>query len=94
MSNLAVSLTVEQLGDLVSSRVREELAKTIFSEVPEVMTLEACAKFMDLSTKTVARLEREEGLPSHYLSPSDRRFRRSEVLAWLSARGKPEHKDT
>jgi predicted DNA-binding transcriptional regulator AlpA len=88
MNDLAVTLTVEQLKALIRESVREEVAKAPAAPAPEVLTLEGCADLLDLSTKTVSKLEREAGLPSHELSPGDRRFRRSEVLAWLSARGR------
>jgi excisionase family DNA binding protein len=70
----------------VRASVRAELASAPAAPLPEVLTLQQCAELLDLSTKTVTRLERAEELPAHYLSPTERRFRRSEVLAWLSAR--------
>lgn len=89
MTDLAVSLTVSELRELVGASVRDELAKSPAQPLPEVLTLQQCAELLDVSTKTVTRLEREAGLPARYLSPTDRRFRRSEVLAWLSARRSP-----
>jgi excisionase family DNA binding protein len=88
MNELAVTLTVEQLADLVRASVREEIAKTAPAAAQEVLTLEGCAELLNLSTKTVRELERTQGLPSHSLSTKDRRFRRSEVLEWLSKRGR------
>lgn len=86
MSELAVTLTVEQLGQLVAERVREELARAPLTPQPEVMTLAECAAFLRRHPKIVTKLTRDEALPVHYISDREPRFRRSEVLAWLDSR--------
>jgi hypothetical protein len=85
LSDLAVTLTVEQLGALVAERVRAELARMPLVVPPEVMTLEETAALLKRHPKIVTRLTREAGLPVRYISAREPRFKRSEVLAWLDS---------
>lgn len=51
---------------------------------PEVLTADECAGLLRVkSTKTVTNYIAERGLPAHRLG-QELRFRRSEVLDWLS----------
>jgi hypothetical protein len=86
MNELAVTLTVEQLRLLVASAVREELAKQPLVAPPEVLTLQDAADMLHRHPKIVTKLVREEGLPCHFISEREPRFRRSEILAWLGSR--------
>jgi hypothetical protein len=85
MGDLAVTLTVEQLGELVASRVRAELDRTPLVQPAEVMTLDEAAAFLKRHPKVVTKLTREASLPVHYISAREPRFRRSELLAWIDA---------
>lgn len=89
MNALAVTLTVEQLGELVEQSVQRVLAASPPNPLPEVLDLKACAELLQLNPKTVTKLALHAGLPVHYLSEREPRFRRSEVLAWVSSRGRP-----
>jgi excisionase family DNA binding protein len=67
--------------------VREALEQyTPSAQPPEVLTRQTCAELLHVSMATLDRLVRLENLPAHRLG-DHRRFRRSEVLQWLSARG-------
>lgn len=50
---------------------------------PEVLTADDCAKLLQVHVRTVGNYVQERGLPAHRLG-QEFRFRRSEVLAWLS----------
>lgn len=84
--SMLVTLTVGQLRELVAEAIRLEVLKAIAKPMPEVLTLKQCAELLDRTTKTVMKLVQEDGLPAHYISEREPRFRLSEVLAWLSAR--------
>ena len=83
MSRLAVTLTVEELTDLVRGAVRKELAAVALYDAKEVLDLAETAKLLGRHPKVVAALVREKGLPAHYISEREPRFKRAEVLAWL-----------
>jgi adenylate kinase len=83
MSELAVTLTVDQLRDLMRSAAREAVAQVQFNPAREVMTLAQCAEFLDRHPKVITQLVREKGLPAHFISEREPRFKRSEVLTWL-----------
>lgn len=82
---LVVTLTTDQLAELLEQANARALAKLAAEQQAEVLDLRECASLLKCTTKTVTSRVRERGLPCHYISPSDPRFRRSEVLAWLSA---------
>lgn len=86
MSELAVTLTVEQLGALVEARVEKALAALPTVAPPEVLDPRACAELLGISTKTVSQLVKHDALPVHYLSEREPRFLRREVLAWVAGR--------
>ena len=82
---LAVTLTVEELGALVRDSVKAELSKLSAAAPHEVLTLTQVAELLHRSEKTVMEsLVEERHLPVHYISEREPRFRRSEVLVWLS----------
>lgn len=80
---LAVTLTIEELGAVVAAQVRKELSVVTLSAAKEVLTLAETAKLLDRHPKVIAVLVREKGLPAHYISEREPRFKRAEVLAWL-----------
>ena len=82
MSALAVTLTVEQLAELVRQQVAIELAKLPNSAAKEVMSLSEVCDFLGRSDRSI-KLLIEQGLPVTYISPREPRFQRSKVLAWL-----------
>ena len=83
MSRLAVTLTVDELSELVRLAVRAELAMGVVAPVKEVMMLTEVAELLGRHPKVVASLVREKGLPAHYISEREPRFKRAEVLVWL-----------
>jgi predicted DNA-binding transcriptional regulator AlpA len=83
VSNLAVTLTVEELRALIVDAAKEAAALVQSSPDREVMTLSQCAEFLGRHTKVVTQLVREQELPAHYISEREPRFLRSEVIAWL-----------
>ena len=90
MSELAVTLTVEQLKELVKESLRAELEKMPLVVPPEVLTLTEAAELLRRHPKIVTKLVREDDLPVHYISEREPRFRRSELLAWLDKRPAPK----
>jgi|APSaa5957512622_1039677.scaffolds.fasta_scaffold295801_1 excisionase family DNA binding protein len=55
------------------------------SMTDEVMTAAETAAFLKIHRATLYRMIEAEGIPCHRLG-NDRRFIRSEVLAWLASR--------
>lgn len=86
MSELAVTLTVEQLAELVKKSVREELAKSAPGVAKEVLTLQEAAEFLGRHPRKISELIEQEGLPAHYISEREPRFKRVELLEWLGKR--------
>lgn len=83
MSDLAVTLTVEQLREIVRASVREELAKSSPAAAKEVLTLQEAAEFLGRHPRKISELIESEGLPAHYISEREPRFKRVELLDWL-----------
>lgn len=81
-STLLVTLTVEELRELVGEQTRAELAKMQPVKVKEVLTLKDLEDFLGRSERSIKRLI-EQGLPAYYISDREPRFIRSKVLAWL-----------
>lgn len=82
--NFVVSLTTEQLGEILEQASARALAKVISQQHAEVLDIGECAALLKCTRKTVSKYVATRGLPCHYISPQDPRFRRSEVLTWLS----------
>lgn len=82
-TSLAVTLTVEQLEELMRKAVRSEVERLASARVPEVMNLAQAAEFLDRHPKVVMKLVKEGSLPAHFISEREPRFKRSELLAWL-----------
>ena len=83
VSRLSVTLTVDELADLVRTQVRLELAQCAIESAREVLMLKEVAELLGRHPKVVATLVRDKGLPAHYISDREPRFKRAEVLAWL-----------
>lgn len=82
---LAVTLTTTELEELVAKSVTGIVNKLLEERQSEVMNLEECAAFLQRHKKVVMSvLVKEKGLPVHYISERDPRFKRTEVLNWLS----------
>lgn len=92
MSELAVTLTVQQLRELIRSECELAVAKASAGPPSEVMTLEQCAEFLHRHPKVVMKLTKESNLPVHFISDREPRFRRSEVLEWLTTLPKEARK--
>jgi hypothetical protein len=82
--DLAVTLTVGDLRDLIRAEVRAELAKLPHTGAKEVLTLAEVCDFLDRSDRAIKQLI-EHGLPVNYISAREPRFIRSKVLAWLES---------
>lgn len=81
---LVVALTTEELEALLEGCTARAVEKVVASQLPEVLDLEDCAKLLKRHPKTVmSTLVKKKGLPCHFISPQDPRFKRTEVLAWL-----------
>lgn len=78
-----VTVPASELEALVERAVRKVAPASAECEPSEVMTREQVGKFLQVDPHHVTKLARERGLPSHKLG-SEWRFRRSEVLEWLS----------
>ena len=85
MSNLAVTLTVEQLKEIVQTAVRTEVAKAVVKAPPDVLNLGQAAEFLDRHPHMVMRYVRAKRLVAHFISPREPRFYRRDLLAFLDA---------
>lgn len=82
-SDLLVTMTKSELAAVVESALKR--AAVVAAAEPEILDLNETAKFIGVHPRTVmGKLVRERGFPVHYLGPQVPRFRRSEILAWLS----------
>lgn len=84
MSDLAVTLTIDQLEALVRKAVREERSAPSVEE-PEILTREQAAKMLQVHPNVVSRYVRDLGLPARRVG-GEWRLLRSEVLAWVDSR--------
>jgi hypothetical protein len=81
-STLLVTLTVDELRELVREQTRAELGRLATTSAREVLTLKELEEFLDRSERSIKKLI-EQGLPAYYISDREPRFIRSKVLAWL-----------
>ncbi len=84
-SDLAVTLTVEQLERIVRKVVREETAERIGVNDLELLTREAIATAFKVSTKHVLVMVSRDGLPAVRFG-SEWRFPKANVIAWIKDR--------
>lgn len=84
MSERLVVLEASELERLLETTVMRSIARLTPAEPKEVLTLEEAARFLGRSAKSVTMMVLERGLPAHYISEREPRFKRSELLAWLA----------
>lgn len=84
MSDLAVTLTVDQLKKLVADTMTQTLAQMPAGGAKEVLDLQEVAELLGRHIRTIKTLIDEAGLPVHYISAREPRFLRSKVLAWIA----------
>lgn len=85
VADLLVTMTKQQLEALLL----DAMHKVSKVSEPEVLTVKQTAELFDVHPRTLMqKLVRERGCPVHYVGPQDPRFRRSEVLEWLSKQPK------
>ncbi len=81
---LIVTLTTDQLSQLVETSAARAVEKLVANQQNEVLDLEGCAALLKRSEDVVMRvLVKHKGLPVHYISDREPRFVRQEVMAWL-----------
>lgn len=81
-----VVVEASELERLIDSAVVKAVAKLAPGEQKEVFTIEEAAKFIGRHPKSLFRLILDEGLPAHYISDREPRFKRTELLDWLGTR--------
>ncbi len=82
-----VVLTLEQLRTVVREEVAGALAKAGPAEnESDILDREQAAKLIGVTTRTIPRLVKRDGLPTLRRVGKLWRFRRSEVMAWLAAK--------
>lgn len=81
---LAVTLTVDELRALVRDEVRAAIPTPV-PESAEILTREQVATLLQVNAHHIPLLIKKHGLPAHRLG-NQWRFRREEVLGWLSTR--------
>ncbi len=83
---LIVTLTTEQLGELVEASAARAVAKLVANQQSEVLDLDECAALVKRHPKIVIQvLVKKKGLPAHFIDSRTPRFKRTEVLAWLDS---------
>lgn len=82
MSALAVTLTTEQLADLIRAAVRAELAEQRPKPLASVLTSEEAANFLKLPIDTLRKRVRKGEIPSFKIGAL-LRFRVSELEAFV-----------
>jgi hypothetical protein len=83
-AQLIVTLTTDQLAELVETSAARAVEKLVANQQAEVLDLEECAALLKRNEKIVMGvLVKKRGLPVHYISEREPRFKRSEVLNWL-----------
>lgn len=83
---LIVTLTTDQLAQLVEDSASRAVEKLVANQQREVLDLEECAALVKRHPKIVMTvLVKKKGLPAHFIDPRTPRFKRAEVLAWLDS---------
>ena len=82
---MIVTLTLGELAAMVRETSTEAVVAAALNPPKEVLMLDEVAELLGRHKKTIPTLVKEAGLPAHRISERELRFRRSEVLAWLSA---------
>lgn len=84
--NEVVVMSAERVRALIDEAVTKANARSAPAVVKEVLSLTEAAEFLGRHPRQVTRLVREEGLPAHYISEREPRFKRTELLAWIDSR--------
>ena len=89
--DLAVTLTVGQLCALVHG----EMAKAIAGQATEreVLMHEEAADLLQINPRTLTRFVEQYDIPVSMMG-NERRYRRSELLAWLASRRLQKRKES
>ena len=86
---MLVQLTASQLERLIDERVRATVLEAVSQLTePRFLTLDDVGEMLQLSTKTVLKLVREDGLPVARRLGAQMRFERDQVVEWMRARDK------
>lgn len=81
---LVVTLNTEQLAQLVEASAARAIERLVANQQEEVLDLDGCALLLKRTPDVVMRvLVKRKGLPVHYISDREPRFKRVEVMAWL-----------
>jgi excisionase family DNA binding protein len=78
-----MTLTVDEFRALVREAAAEAVQKASAAPAREVMTLEEAGELLGFHAKVLAKKVEELGIPAHRIG-REWRFRRSELLEWLS----------
>lgn len=82
MNHTRIASVLRLLADAIEEPSTD--AQMPADESGEILTTEAASKLLKLSPKEVVRQVKEKGLPGRKIG-REWRFRRSEVVAWVSA---------
>lgn len=81
---LVVQLTADELAVLMEQSAERAVAKAVANQ-REILDLEECAALIKYHPRIVMNtLVKKRGLPVHFISDREPRFRRSEILTWLN----------
>lgn len=80
---LAVTLSVEQLRELMRAAVREELEN--HSGPKEILVISEAAEFLQMHPKVLSKKAAAGEIPAHKFGP-EWRFLRSELLAHIAGK--------
>ena len=86
MSTLVVSLTVEQLEQLVDRAVGKAISSR--PEESDVITREEAAAMLKVTPKVVLKYIEKDGLPTLRKLGHEWRFSRTQVIEWMHAKDK------
>jgi excisionase family DNA binding protein len=82
-TTMIVTMTQDQLRELVGTAVREAIGQS--SPAPDFLTMEQAAALMQVHERTIRNWVTKCGLPA-LRAGGEYRFRRESVIAWLDAR--------
>lgn len=82
---MIVTLTTDELSSLIERAAERAVAKAVENQ-KEILDLDECAALIKYHPRIVMNtIVKKRGLPVHFVSDREPRFRRSEVLKWLDA---------
>ncbi len=81
---LVVTLTTGELSELLEQSASRAVARMVAEQQKEVLDLTECAALLKRTEYTVMNvLVKKRGLPVHFISEREPRFKRSQVMAWI-----------